>query len=159
MSAENMRAEYKAAMNNAKIMAFTQVIHRHPEVSLHEMVNFASEVGLKDLTIGELSSLPKDGKDWVKRLALPQSGAKALSSAKAERPAVNTRTAEGRKDHDSSVLSYLKGYKGWASSVQVSEVVGGTTMQARQSLNRLIEQGLVEYKGRTQSTRYRFVKD
>lgn len=159
MSAESMRAEYNAAMNNAKIMAFTQVIHRHPEVSIKEMVDFADEVGLKDLTIGELRSLPKDGKGWTKRLALPKSGAKALSSAKADRPAVNTRTAEGRKDHDNSVLSYLKGYKRWASSVQVSEVVGGTTKQARQSLNRLIEQGLVMYKGRTHGTRYRFIKD
>lgn len=152
MSAERMRAEYNAAMNNAKIMAFTQVIHRHPEVSLHEMVNFASEVGLKDLTIGELSSLPKDGKGWTKRLA--PTSKKALPPPKN----VDTRSAGGRAIHDARILSCLKSARKWISSSDVSDAVGGTTMQARQSLNRLIERDLVEYKGRARGTKYRYLR-
>lgn len=149
MSAKAMRAEYDKVMSGAKVMAFTQVVHRHPDVSLKDLADFAMDIGVGSLTVGEILSLPKGGKGWNKRLAA--SSKKAIAAPRV----VNMRSAAEREAHDDNVLSYLKSNKRWVSSSEVSNAVGGTTDQSRQSLNRLIERGSVEYKGRTHGTKYR----
>lgn len=149
MSAKAMRAEYEKVMSNAKVMAFTQVVHRYPGVSLKDFADFAMDIGAGNVTVGEILSLPKSAREWHERLTA--SSKKAIAAPRA----VNMRSVAGREAHDGNVLSYLKSSKRWVSSSEVSDAVGGTPDQARQSLNRLIERGSVEYKGRTQGTKYR----
>lgn len=152
MSAKAMRAEYEKVMSNAKVMAFTQVVHRHPDVSLKDLADFAVDIGVGGLTMREVLSLPKGGKGWNKRLAA--SSKKAIAAPKN----VDTRSSAGREAHDDNILSYLKSNKRWVSSSEVSEAVGGTSLQARRSLNRLIERGEVDCKGRARGAKYRCIK-
>ncbi|WP_434415329.1 hypothetical protein [Nannocystis pusilla] len=82
--------------------------------------------------------------------------AKAGKGAKAEPAAeVNTRTPTGREAFDNSVFEALKSIGGPAGAGEIQRRVGGTNMQVRSAVNRLIEAGQVTWTGKARGTRYR----
>ncbi|WAS98502.1 hypothetical protein [Nannocystis punicea] len=82
--------------------------------------------------------------------------AKAAKGAKAEPAAeVNTRTPSGREAFDQSVFEVLKSIGGPAGAGEIQRRVGGTNMQVRSAVNRLIEAGQVTWTGKARGTRYR----
>lgn len=82
--------------------------------------------------------------------------AKAAKAAKAEPAAeVNTRTPSGREAFDKGVLEVLKSIGGPAGAGEIQRRVGGTNMQVRSAVNRLIEAGQVTWTGKARGTRYR----
>jgi len=152
-STKSMKAEYNSAIENAKIMAFSQVVSRHREISLKDLADFANEVGLQHLTLGDLADLPRSPEEWRKRLSLvPAKASKALASG------VNTRTPKGREEFAKKIHEFLMNHEGWVSAPDVGNSCGGTPLQVRKALNTLIEDGAVDYKGRARGTRYRSVK-
>jgi hypothetical protein len=88
-------------------------------------------------------------------------GEKAAKPAKADKPAeeaggeVNTRTPTGRDAFDKSVFDALKAIGGYAGAGEIQKRVGGTNMQVRSAVNRLIEAGQVNWTGQARGTRYR----
>lgn len=90
-------------------------------------------------------------------------GEKAAKPAKAEKPAeeaaaaeeVNTRTPAGREAFDKAVYDALKAIGGYAGAGEIQKRVGGTNMQVRSAVNRLIEAGQVNWTGQARGTRYR----
>jgi hypothetical protein len=82
--------------------------------------------------------------------------AKAEGGARKAAPAaeVDTRTAEGRAAYDAAVLSALKGLGKPASASNLTAVAGGSPLQIRTALARLIEAGAVRWSGRARGTRY-----
>jgi hypothetical protein len=82
--------------------------------------------------------------------------AKAGKAAKAEPAAeVNTRTPSGREAFDQGVFEALKAIGGPAGAGEIQRRVGGTNMQVRSAVNRLIEAGQVTWTGKARGTRYR----
>lgn len=71
--------------------------------------------------------------------------------------AVDTRTAAGREAYEKSVLRVLEAADGPVSSQHVRDKCGGTALQARKALNRLIEDGQVTYTGKARATKYELV--
>ena len=93
--------------------------------------------------------------------AKPAAAAAKPAAAKAEKPAakasageVDTRTAEGRAAYDSAVLAALRASTGPQSASDLTRVAGGSPLQIRTSLARLIETGGVHWSGRSRGTRY-----
>ncbi|MBL8969562.1 MAG: hypothetical protein JNK56_03220 [Myxococcales bacterium] len=93
--------------------------------------------------------------------AKPAAAAAKPAAAKAEKPAakasageVDTRTAEGRAAYDSAVLAALRASTGPQSASDLTRVAGGSPLQIRTSLARLIETGGVHWSGRARGTRY-----
>lgn len=88
-------------------------------------------------------------------------GDKAAKPAKADKPAeeaggeVNTRTPHGREAFDKAVFDALKAIGGYAGAGEIQKRVGGTNMQVRSAVNRLIEAGQVNWTGQARGTRYR----
>lgn len=68
---------------------------------------------------------------------------------------VNTRTQEGRERYDRAVLELVRNAKGPIGATQIRDALGGTPLQVRTALNRLIEGGHLAYQGRARATRYR----
>ncbi|NJK31846.1 MAG: hypothetical protein HC927_05190 [Deltaproteobacteria bacterium] len=69
---------------------------------------------------------------------------------------VDTRSPAGRNAYDGRVLAYLRSHsKEFLPARVINEHVGGTIIQLRASLNRLIEQGLATWEGRAKGTRYK----
>ncbi len=120
------------------------------------------------MTLSELADRSGKSVSDIIAWALPGKG----GGAKAPRPAavkkaapkaaagggkskvVNTRTPEGRAEYDTAVLEAVGSFKSAAGSSQLRKKVGGTPLQMRTALNRLIESGKVTYEGKARATRY-----
>lgn len=67
---------------------------------------------------------------------------------------VDTRTAAGREAYEKAVLESVRASKGPIAAQEIRAKLGGTPQQARAALNRLIEEGQINYQGRARATRY-----
>lgn len=128
------------------------------------------ETLVSSMTLAELST--KTGTSVAdivafasKRGAAPKAKPAAKPAAKAEAPkkqkaasnGVNTRTPEGRAAYDAAVLAWLGENTSKGNPQPSSAVIkacGGTTLQARTTLNRLIEAGKANFVGKARATKY-----
>ena len=106
------------------------------------------------------------GKSGGGKAPAPRAAAKtngAPSSKAAAKPsaaggkgskAVNTRTPEGRAKYDAAVYDAVAAAGQPVGSSKLRKSVGGTPLQLRTALNRLIEEGKVTYEGKARATRY-----
>lgn len=138
---------------------------------------------LKGITIGELlgqgaaapaAAQPARGGRGAAKASRPAAPAKAAPAPRKGRGAaapakeapapaakrggskavVDTRTPAGRDAYDQGMLSALKNATGPQAAPDLSAVVGGTPLQVRTALARLIERGLVSWTGQARGTRY-----
>jgi hypothetical protein len=69
---------------------------------------------------------------------------------------VDTRTPAGRAAYDEAVLDYLGANRGtWIGAGDLRRAVGGSALQVRTALARLLESSGVEYQGVARGTEYR----
>lgn len=68
---------------------------------------------------------------------------------------VNTRTQDGRDAYDKAMLDVLKGSSKQMAAPELGTAVGGTPLQVRTSLARLIQAGKVSWTGKARGTRYK----
>lgn len=141
------------------------------------MGRLLSEITVSDLLVGE----PQ--RDAAPRAAAPRSagrggerggkggraraaesgGEKASRGERGEKPArgekqaaieINTRTPAGREAFDSAVFAAVEAAGGAVSASEVQRKLGGTNLQLRAALNRLIEAGKLTWSGKARGTRY-----
>jgi hypothetical protein len=99
----------------------------------------------RTITIGELlAGAPRAGRRG-----------RATGGRQAPTGAVNTKTPAGRKRYDAAVLSAVRAARSPVSAAQIRAAVGGTPLQTRTALNRLIDAGKVKWTGKARGTRYR----
>ena len=82
------------------------------------------------------------------------SKAKPATTKASSSNAVNTRTPAGRDRYDAAVLQVLRDAGNKVGAVAVRKQVGGTALQVRTALNRLIEAGSVAFEGKARATKY-----
>ncbi len=116
------------------------------------------------LTIAELAE--RSGKsveqivDWAlgKRRPSTVQGSTAAAGVQAGKEAgthgVNTRTPEGREAYDNAVLALLESAKTPMGASKLRKQAGGTPLQMRTALNRLIDTGKVSYTGQARAMVY-----
>ena len=108
------------------------------------------------MTLSELSA--RSGKtvgqivDWALGGRAGRRAAVGAMSGAIKR--VDTRTPAGRDAYDNEVLAAVLAAKSPIGAGELREQVGGTALQARTALNRLIEAGKINYEGRARATRY-----
>lgn len=149
-SMASFEKEFSAALDNAERNVFIDLIRSRPDMSLADLAKlskgrFSSLAG--SISIGEL--LNGAGPGAARSARGP--ARKAASSAGGK---VNTRTPEGRDAYDKAVISAVVEIGEPASAPQIRAIAGGTELQARKSLNRLIEAGRVTFTGKARGTRY-----
>jgi len=71
--------------------------------------------------------------------------------------AVNTRTAEGRDEYDEALFQAVKESGGPAGAGVLIARAGGSSLQARAGLARLIEGGRITWSGKARGTKYSVV--
>ncbi|MEM6290038.1 MAG: hypothetical protein AAGA54_02200 [Myxococcota bacterium] len=84
----------------------------------------------------------------------PKKAAPKAAAGGGKSKVVNTRTPEGRAAYDEAVLQAVGSFKSPAGSSQLRKKVGGTPLQMRTALNRLIDEKKVTYEGKARATRY-----
>jgi len=82
------------------------------------------------------------------------SAAPAAKGKPGKAAAVDTRAAAGRTKFDDAVLAALRGGKGRVKAVELRKKVGGTSLQIRAALHRLIEGGKIKSQGKARGTTY-----
>lgn len=139
--------EFSAALDDAERNVFIDLIRSRPDMSLADLAKlskgrFSSLAG--SISIGELL-----GSGKATRGSGPTRKAANSSAGK-----VNTRTPDGREAYDKAVIDAVLEIGEPASAPQIRSIAGGTELQARKSLNRLIEAGRVTFTGKARGTRY-----
>ncbi len=156
---------FRSAVANAERDVLIAQIRANPQMTLSELGKLTSgELGplLKGLTIGDLVSAaggaPLKAAKAAKGKTRGKKAQKAVKPAKPKTAEVETRTATGRARYDESVLAAIKGFGKPMSAEELRASVGGTPLQARASLARLINAGTITWEGKARGTRYSLVK-
>jgi len=166
---------FRTAVLNAERDVLVDQIRANPQMNLSELGKLATG-GLAGLlgsiTIGDLvggggAAAParagkgRGGRKPGPKAAAGKPGPKAGKPRKVKAAAaaaggaeVDTRTAEGRAAYDANVLAALKGATGPQAASDLTNKIGGTPLQIRTALARLIEAGSVNWAGRARGTRY-----
>ena len=112
------------------------------------------------MTLAELSARSGTSVEAIVEHALGGSKRRSAAEGRGAKPPVmrasgiDTRTAEGRAKFDASILDALRKAGDLASAVELRKQVGGTALQVRTALNRLIDLGEVVFEGKARATRY-----
>ena len=111
---------------------------------------------LRGITLGELADAHNGGQTARRGPAKRAAKRAVQKPVRASTP--NTRTAAGRAAYDQAMLDALAHVGGGpVASADLIAKAGGSTLQARASLNRLIEAGKVTFTGKARGTRYSIV--
>ena len=106
-------------------------------------------------SVGQIVAWALPGNSGGNKAAAPRSPAKKTSAkASGGGKNVNTRTPEGRAAYDAAVLNAVSASNKPIGSSKLRKSVGGTPLQLRTSLNRLIEEDKVTYQGKARATKY-----
>jgi hypothetical protein len=106
------------------------------------------------LTIAELNGGAAPAAPGKRRGRPPGSGKK--TGRKPGRPrGAATRTQAGRSDYDEKVMSAISASKGPVSAEQARKKIGGTPMQFRAAVERLLAAKKVKREGKARGTKYR----
>lgn len=169
---------FRNAVANAERDVLVEQIRGNPQMSLSELGKLTTgELGplLRNLTVGDLlrsgaaasvaaptrprgagkrsrggAKAPKEAKE------AKESAPKAAKAAKAG--VVDTRSAAGRERFDQTVLAAIKAAASPISAEELRGQIGGTPLQARSALARLINAGKVTWEGKARGTRYSLVE-
>lgn len=125
------------------------------------------EVLVGEMTLAELAAKSKRSVDQIVSFALANVQSRtakptaARANAKSAPPLkdarggkVNTRSASGRAAYEHAIYDTVASSRGNIAAAQIRAKVGGTPMQARAALNRLIADAKITYEGRARATKY-----
>lgn len=128
------------------------------DTPLSEFSEFAEMAGIDDLTIGDIIKFCGGQTQSVQVTQGAQKPRAQLALPGVTQPVKrNLRLAAERERYDQDVIAFLKNHGTWATSQDIQAGVPGAKKSGFLSaINRLIENGSVEYRGKTSATKYRF---
>ncbi|MCB9652513.1 MAG: hypothetical protein H6729_00075 [Deltaproteobacteria bacterium] len=133
-----------------------QAILNNPKATIADLLDLARGENapmLRGITLGELADAMGGAKPG-------KAGKRPKGKPAGKTPAkVNTRTAPGRAAFEEAILGALGELGGGpVSGADVKAKVGGTSLQVRTAMNRLIEAGKVTFEGKARGTKYSLAK-
>lgn len=99
----------------------------------------------------------KSGAAKTSAKAAPKATAKAASKAttvKAKPAKVSALTVAGRENYDNALSQFLRAHPGFNRPSDIRMAVGGTKLQLRSAMQRLIKAGVVDRQGSHGTTQY-----
>lgn len=146
--------EMSAAVRDVQRSVFLELIRSHPEMTLAELSKLSKGqfAGLlSSVTVGEVINAGRE----LERAS--RSGGEVDDEDEDEGEEdedVNTRTAAGRRDYDQRVLDFIQESEEPVSATEIRNHLGGTSLQVRKAVARLIEMERVTWQGKARGTRY-----
>lgn len=152
----SFRTKFKAALTAGSRNAIIKALAEHPNATVAELrklsqadSNLAKQ--FKAITIADL----------FKDTGVVTGTNKGVDKSTRERTLsiqggqeVDTRTPEGRAAYDKLLFGVVKGAKGPIGAAAIIAAAGGTPLQARTGLARLIEDGKITWTGKARGTKY-----
>jgi uncharacterized membrane protein len=100
------------------------------------------------------SKAKKTAKAAAPKAAAPKAAAPKAAAPKAAKADVDTRAAAGRAKYDDAVLAAIRGSKGKVKAADLRKKLGGSPLQIRAALHRLIESKQIKASGQARGTAY-----
>ena len=163
MAMSTFSKQFSAAAQTKKRVAVIDLLRRSPKTSLEQLGKLIGEHGkllgsikLSDILVVEEPKAQVPPKKKSKVVKSSKSVAKApRQQAEAEvLRVVNTRTPEQRQAYDRKVFDTLRQLGANQGAPEIAKVAGGTPLQVRTALARLIELGKVTWSGKARGTMY-----
>ena len=168
---DQIRANPQMSLNELGKLATGELGKLLNQITVADLIGAAAEAGRKAGGKQEKAAQADSGRKAggkQEKAAQPETGRKSAEGAgrkpaqaetgrkpgKAAQVDVDTRTAEGRAAYDDAVLAALRAATGPQSASELTAVAGGSPLQIRTALARLIEAGSVSWSGRARGTRY-----
>lgn len=146
--------EFNSAVEAVERDVFINLVVENPQLTLAELTRlgkgkFANL--LSTVCVGDIIDAggPGRGTDTKGKTAKPKT-----AKPKPKTKAVNTRTPEGRRAYDAAVLEIVEKSERPIKAPEITALVGGTALQVRKSLARLIDLGKVTWEGKARGMRY-----
>lgn len=156
--------EFNSAVEAVERDVFINLVCENPQLTLAELTKlgkgkFASLLGsvsVGDIIEGGRGPVRASTSETSSHLESTGAAHKAgkAKPSKGKGKAVNTRTPEGRKAYDNAVYQVVKDAETPIKAPEITVRVGGTALQVRKSLARLIETGAVTWEGKARGMRY-----
>ncbi|HRI09301.1 MAG TPA: hypothetical protein PKW35_15880 [Nannocystaceae bacterium] len=174
MSILKYESAFRDAVAERQRTICINLLRQSPELTVGDLASLAKGQ-LADLlariTVGDLTGREPALVTAPRRSALaaatPSATTIAAPTPAATPPAAPTprpvpadvRTPAGRVRYEASLLTALADTPGFTGVAALLAKAGGTNLQARAALNRLIEAGKVTWTGKARGTKYRLVSD
>ena len=162
----NFSKQFSAAAQTKKRVAVIDLLRRSPKTSLEQLGKLIGEHGkllgsikLSDILIDEKLKAQVPPKKKVKPKAKAVKSAKPAAKTPRQQQAevirvVSTRTPEERQAYDRNVFDALRQLGANQGAPEIAKVAGGTPLQVRTALARLIGLGKVTWSGKARGTMY-----
>jgi hypothetical protein len=150
--------EFNSAVEAVERDVFINLVCENPQLTLAELTRLGkgkfagllSTVCVGDIIeAGGSGSLVRGAGDLKARNAKSKTG-----KAKLKTKPVNTRTPEGRNAYDNAVLEVVAQAERPIKAPEITAAVGGTALQVRKALARLIESEKITWEGKARGMRY-----
>lgn len=163
----SFRTRFKAALEAGSRNAVIKALAAHPNATVAELRRLSQDGNLakqfKAITIADL--FKGDGVvTGRKRAKAPTMVRRHGSTTRVKRDrlqvqftaidTIDTRTPEGRAVYDEALLKAVKSAKAPIGAGMIIAEVGGTPLQARSGLARLIEAEKITWTGKARGTKY-----
>lgn len=150
--------EFNSAVEAVERDVFINLVCENPQLTLAELTKLGkgkfatllSTVSVGDIMQGGRGGRVADEDDEEDE----RPGKVKTSKPKVKTKSVNTRTPEGRKAYDAAVLAVVAESERPIKAPEITSRVGGTALQVRKSLARLIELGKITWEGKARGMRY-----
>ena len=148
--------KFGKAAQTKKRAAVIDLLRSSPGTTLRQLQPLLAEHGplLANIRLSDILGDAKPEKG--SKVAAPAPG-KARSASKeltAKAAGINTRTPEARAAYDKDVLEALRKLGDGQSAPAIAKAAGGTALQVRTALTRLINSGHATWTGKARGTRY-----
>lgn len=151
--------EFNSAVEAVEREVFINLVCENPQLTLAELTKlgkgkFASLLG--SVCVGDII---EGGRHGVRPTVGDDSQHSGVRNGKPrdskhKLEVVNTRTPEGRAAYDLAVLTVVEQAHRPIKAPEITARVGGTALQVRKSLARLIDTGQVSWEGKARGMRY-----
>ena len=150
--------EFNSAVEAVERDVFINLVCENPQLTLAELTKLGKGKFASLLSTVSVGDIIQGGRNGVRLAEEPEleerPGKVKTSKAKVKTKSVNTRTPEGRKAYDMAVLAVVAESERPIKAPEITTRVGGTALQVRKSLARLIELGQITWEGKARGMRY-----
>jgi hypothetical protein len=150
--------EFNSAVEAVERDVFINLVCENPQLTLAELTKLGKGKFATLLSTVSVGDIIQGGRNGI-RVAEESDDDDderpiKANKSKVKTKSVNTRTPEGRKAYDAAVLAVVAESERPIKAPEITSRVGGTALQVRKSLARLIDAEKITWEGKARGMRY-----
>jgi hypothetical protein len=150
----SLLSKFKSALEAGTKAAVIKALRDEPTATFREMGKLSQKDPFLAAVFKRISVADVIGVQSSRRSTDDSTRVALEDPRDARGSAVDTRTSEGRDAYDKLLLQTVKNATGPIGAGAIIAAAGGTPLQARTSLARLIEQEKITWTGKARGTKY-----